>query len=242
MKTLFSLIAILTISLPVFKNAPAAKGKQIIQKSIQKYDPDNKWPDLSMSVRFQEPRLSLADRYSIVSMDHQSGSFKLERNREDKIATYIVDSDGKSKVLIDGLEEFPEAWKDKYRLHSNLPQIYKRSYFSMYGLPMTLNNDLIEEIHSVKKTSFQRQAAYQLEVTLKEPLFAKHWKIYFAKEDYTFLGLEMYDNKAEPNKGERLVFDSIIEINGISIPRNKHWYDLSTNEFLGSDILISLLD
>lgn len=42
-------------------------------------------------------------------------------------------------------------------------------------------------------------------------------------------------------KGERLYFDKSITINGITIPRIRHWYEMN-DEFSGSDIILKQLN
>ena len=242
MKLFISLIVIITIALPEIYYSPTKTGKTILEKSIQKYDPEGQWPNLSIKARFQEPRLRNPERYSIISMNPGDGYFRMDRNRDEKIATYIIETDGTRKVLIDGEAEFPEAWQDKYRLDPNLITIYQRSYNIIYGLPMTLNDQLIEEITDVTKTTFDQKPAYRIEVALREPLFSKHWWVFIDRKDYSFLGLEMFEREGNKITGERLIFDDRVVLEKTSVPRIKHWYDLESGEFLGSDILVKLLE
>lgn len=45
----------------------------------------------------------------------------------------------------------------------------------------------------------------------------------------------------KPNKGERIYFDEHIIINGIKIPRIRHWHELKDDTYSGTDIIIKEL-
>ena len=242
MKSLTSLIVIIAVSLSGLYQSPGKTGKKILEKSIQKYDPEGQWPDLSIKAHFQEPRIQNPQRYTILSMNPGNGYFQMDRNREDKIATYIMETDGTSKVLIDGQAEFPETWREKYRLDPNLSAIYQGSYSMIYGLPMSLNNEVIETFNGITKATFNQRPAYRIEITLKKPFFSKNWWVFIGQKDYSFLGLEMFNEEDGKITGERLVFEDRVPIEKTSIPRIKHWYDMESGQYLGSDILVKLLE
>ncbi len=217
---------------------PIEKGEKIIERSIQKYDPQAKFSKLRYQAHIQEPRPQSTDRYSKVTLNYETGYFKLDRNRGEKIATYIVDSNGAPSVLIDGESSFPEAWREKYRLAPQSPLGYKRFYFIQFGLPMTLDDDFIERITQVSKTRFNGQVAYAIDIVLREPMFTKNWCLYIAKKDDAFLGMDMYKMENGEKVGERLVYDGTFEVDDVLLPRMKHWYDISSEAYLGSDILV----
>ncbi|MEO0338843.1 MAG: DUF6503 family protein [Bacteroidota bacterium] len=233
-------ILLLFLSITIFNPSPGPteKGKKIIQSSIQKYDPQGKFSTLKYQVHIQEPRPQTLDRYSKLRVDHATGYFKLDRNREDKIASYIVDAQGQPSVLLDGESSFPEEWREKYRLNSQAPFGYKRFYYIQFGLPMTLDDDFIEAINELTKTTFNGQAAYAIDITLKEPMFTNNWKLYIARKDFAYLGMDMYKVENDEVVGERLIYDGHFEVDGVTLPRMKHWYDIKTGAFLGSDIVV----
>ena len=42
----------------------------------------------------------------------------------------------------------------------------------------------------------------------------------------------------DPTKGDRLIFENTLEINGINIPRIRHWFELRNNDYSGSDMIM----
>ena len=242
MKFLVIFLTLIVTLYPLHEPAPELTAQRVLEKTIRKYDPENKWPVLSLKAHIQEPRPSVPHRYSVITMNAATGYFRMERNREEKIATYISETDGSRQVLIDGKDDFPEDWREKYRLDPELVPRYHRSYRTFYGLPMSLNDNLIEEIRAMTKVTFNHRPAYQLDVSLRESLFTKDWRIFIARDDFTLLGLEMHTVEEGKVTGEKLVFEGTVAVDGLTIPRMKHWYDLASGSYSGTDLLLKLLE
>ena len=109
----------------------------------------------------------------------------------------------------------------------------------MYGLPMSLSNS-IEKIIETSEKTFSKEDCYKIEIELKENIITKYWNIYISKSNKKLVGIEIIfpDN---PNKGDRLYFEGIIDINGMKIPRIRHWHELKNDDYSGSDIIIKEL-
>ena len=162
------------------------------------------------------------------------------RNREDKIASYEISAEGITTVLLDNKIVEDSLAIDQYMLQSQRVKVYQNSYQIMLGLPMSLNEDLISSIGLVSTTTFDGRAAYKIEITLKRKVFSDLWNLYLSSTDFTLLGVDLLD-PSDAEKGERLYFEKSIQFNEISIPRVKHWYDLS-GSYLGSDVIVKKLE
>ena len=46
---------------------------------------------------------------------------------------------------------------------------------------------------------------------------------------------------ADESFDEKLLFEGEIDIQGVKIPRIRHWYETPKNEYMGSDIIIKTL-
>ncbi len=210
----------------------------LLSKSVEKYDPGHNWKEALLSLHIQEPRVPNPLRYSVIKMDNASQSFELQRNRDDHVATYIVDASGEATVLLDGSSNFPKELIEKYRLDPQASFGYRRFYSFLYGLPMSLDAAVTETISPADITEFNNREAFVIPFELKEPLISKNWKIFLATDDFAVLGLETYHPNEPDKKGERLVFEGKIELSKFAIPRIHHWYDIATVEYLGSDIVV----
>ena len=215
-------------------------GKELLEKSIQKHDPKNQWNTAEFTLRIQEPRLGNPVRFSEVYLNNQNNTFKLLRNREDKVATYEINAEGITTVLLENEIIEDSTAINRYMLQNERVKVYQNAYHVMLGMPMSLNNDLVSKIGTVTKTKFGGRKAYKIEVELKREIFSTNWNVYLSTKDFTFLGIDIISLE-DPENGERLYFDKSIQIQDITIPRMKHWYDLN-DTYLGSDIIVKKLE
>lgn len=214
-------------------------GQQIIEKSIQKHDPYSKWATAEVHLRIQEPRLQNPVRYSEITLDNKNGAFSLHRNREDHVSNHVIDDNGNTITYLDGNIVTDTLLIKKYRLEPSRNKSYRRFYQSLMGLPMSLGIEKLDSVGGVSQVVFNSIESYKVPVELEKPMFSKHWNLYFSKDDFSMIGIEMIFPE-DPNKGERLFFEGSIDLDGVTIPRYKHWHELS-GEYAGSDIIVKSL-
>ncbi|PQJ80437.1 DUF6503 family protein [Polaribacter porphyrae] len=212
------------------------KSEEIIAKSIQKHDPKNQWSTASFEVHIQEPRVKNPERFSIVKLNNENGSFELQRNRDASISKHSIDENGIAKTLLDDKISTDSLLIKKYRLDPERNFGYKRFYQLLLGLPMSLQDEKIALKDKVEEVIFNDKNAYKLSVELEKPMFSKNWNLYFSVDDFTLLGIEIIFPD-DATKGERLLFDGEIKISNIISPRMRHWYELD-NTYSGSDIIL----
>lgn len=235
------IFCILSVSPVSASAADDLDSAAILQASIKRHDPSSKWTTARMKFYAQEPRLGNPARYSEVTLDNNAKTFQLLRGRGKHVSTHIINAAGESKTLFDGaVVSDPELIK-KYRLDPARNVGYRKFSHDLYGLPMSLEGDVVAEYGEAKITTFNKEKSYSLPLTLKDGFFSNHWVVYIALADARILGVEMiFPN--EPMKGERLYFDKEIEIAGMLLPRMRHWHELSDDSYSGSDIIIKPLD
>ena len=215
-------------------------SKSIIEKSIKKHDPKSNWNSTTINVHIQEPRLRNTNRFSVVKLNNKNGVFVLNRNRENSISTHIIDENNLAKTLLNNKIETDSVLIKKYRLDAKRNFGYKRFYQILLGLPMSLKNEDYKIKKEAIKTVFNNKKSYKIELKLKESLFSKHWNLYFSTVDFSIIGIEMiFPDK--PEKGESIIFDKIIKINDMLIPRIRHWHELD-NSYSGSDIIVKKIN
>ncbi|WP_298313254.1 DUF6503 family protein [uncultured Aquimarina sp.] len=216
-------------------------GREILQKSKKYHDPSNIWGEVSFDVYIQEPRIANSTRYSIIKMNNATGSFELQRNRDQYVSTHIVEENGLTKVLLNNSETIDSTLVAKYRLQTERSSVYQKFYQIMYGLPMALNDQTLKSIDTTAIVDFNDETSYKIELELKEAVFSEFWKLYIRTSDYKLVGLEIiFPN--EPDKGERLYFEKDFNYKGIIIPRIRHWHEYQDDSYSGSDIIIKSID
>ena len=232
----FFLFGILIFILSACNQEKSLDGLQILNESITAHDSSGTWNRASLNLYIQEPRVSNPLRYSILKLDNSKNTFELSRNRDEYVSKHVIESDGNSFTLLDGKKEIDTSLIKKYRLDPQRNIGYKNFYQLMYGLPMSLNS-YMEKIVSTTEVVFNKEQCYKIEVELKEPMISKHWIIYISKANNRITGIEIvFPDK--PNEGDRLYFEGIIKIDGIKIPRIRHWHELKNDAYSGSDIIV----
>ena len=215
-------------------------GNEVLEKSIQKHDPNNQWNSAEFTLRIQEPRLRNPERFSLVYMNNANNAFKLMRNRGEKVASYGINAEGVTTVLLDNLALEDSLSIKKYMLQPRRVKSYQGFYQMLLGLPMSLNENTIAEFNTVSTTIFNEKESYKIQIKLKKPVFSDVWNLFISKDDFTLLGIEMiFPN--DPTKGERLYFNKTIQIGDISIPRIRHWHELD-DTYSGSDVIVKKLE
>nr|WP_321232739.1 DUF6503 family protein [uncultured Psychroserpens sp.] len=233
------ILLILAFSLFGCHQKQTLDGEFILKEAISKHDSLNVWNTTKLHIHIQEPRLSNPYRYSILELDNSSDSFKLSRNRDQYISEHIVESTENSYVLLDGKIETDSVLIKKYRLDPSRNIKYKDFYNQFYGLPMSLNNS-VEKIFNTSESIFNNEECYKIETKLNKSVISRYWIIYVSKYNKTIKGLEIvFPDK--PNKGERIYFEGFVIINGIKIPRIRHWHELKDNMYSGTDVIVKEL-
>ncbi|WP_271784669.1 DUF6503 family protein [Aquimarina algiphila] len=214
----------------------AIDASAILNKSIAAHDKNNNWNTTSIEIQIQEPRISNPKRYSILKLNNRSGTFELSRNREGHIVKYSINEKGENSVLLDDNEVIDSLVIKKYGLDTSRNSNYRRFYSMMYGLPMSIP-EYLKTINDGGEVIFNKEACYKIVIELKEPIITKFWNVYISKKSNYVVGVEIF-HEDDKEKGERMYFENLIEINEMKLPRIRHWLDLKNNDYGGSDIII----
>ncbi len=212
----------------------------ILDQSYKFHDPAGSWNDWHVKMHIQEPRLQNPQRYSIVNLNNEDNSFSLVRNRDKHTSKHIVDKEGQPSVLFNDSPNIPQELVEKYRLEANRSLSYQDFYKVMYGLPMSLK-DRIVSMQPAATIIKNNEEVYVVDVKLNKPIFTDHWKMLISKNEFSLLGLELI-NDDQPEDGEILEFEELIELEGIKVPRIRHWYQPEGKLYQGSDIVIKPLE
>ena len=211
-------------------------AKDILDMSITFHDPEDKFKVSKLDIHLQEPRIQNPYRFSKLTIDNKKNTFKLLRNRGKRFVEYSKNSYGNLQVLLDGKVEKDTSIIRQFRLDTTYVTGYKNYYDMIVGLPMSLKSNMkfMERVENVK---FNNHDCYKLEFVLNKNIISKKWVVYFAINDFSVQGLEII-NEEEPKKGERMIFQDLMEINTIKYPKIRHWRDRQTNDYLATDILL----
>ena len=212
--------------------------EKVLEASQRYYDPQDQWKTSRIDLHIIEPRISNPARYSKITLNNKDQSFVLERNRDEHISLHKIDSLGEASVTLDGLPVQDSLTIAKYRLNPERNFGYRAFYQKLVGLPMSIH---VNELNKNMKSSvviFDKRSCYQLNIQLEEAIISKTWKIYVDYETYELIGLEILSEDGD-QEGERIYFEGEVDINGMLIPRMRHWYSLGQEVYGGSDLIIN---
>ena len=80
---------------------------------------------------------------------------------------------------------------------------------------------------------------FEIALKLNRSVISEHWKLLVAVDNYQLIGIELLH--PETDEGEKLVFEDLMSLGEMQIPRIRHWYDLEAT-YLGSDIIIKEIE
>ncbi|MEJ2003532.1 MAG: DUF6503 family protein [Cyclobacteriaceae bacterium] len=238
MRLIFSMIFLWASSMSMPDAHNHSNTLRALKSSSAYHDPAGKWAETVLNFHIEEPRVGNPTRYSEIFLNIADGTFSLVRNREDHLTTYSMDANNNPLVLLDGNEQFDEEQRARYRLFPDRVKGYRDFYRVLYGLPMSLDYTLIRKIEDMREAEFQGEDMLMIGITWFDPVVKAYWKIYLEKDTFQVRGVELTD-KNNPDSGERIIFEDLVEFKGLMIPRMHHWYSISENAYLGSDIIMT---
>jgi len=220
---------------------PCKNSQYILAQSQLKYDANQQWSESELRLHIQEPRINNPQRYSRIVLNNASSYFEIERDRNEGAIKRIIDERGTLRVLLNDSESIAPAIKEKYGLNQERSEGYRNFYQKMYGLPMSVTDDFYDEIAPAEPVTFEGEEAYRISLELKQEMISRYWRMIVSTEDYTLLAVEFY-HPENPEEGEIIKFEDVVQVDGITLPRMRHWYEKQTNKYLGSDIIVEELD
>lgn len=244
MKYLKLLVGLLFISLIISwktNNTNCKNSVYILNQVKKNYDADNLWAVSQIKLHIQEPRVGNPQRHTKLHLKNSDDYFEMERYREDGIVKRILTGNGKSQIFLNNESNLSQDIIEQYRLNKERSISHKNFYKLMYGLPMSITDNLWHQIEPAEKGEFDGMEVYRVNIELKDEMISKYWTLLIGVKDYELLGIE-FNHPEEPGREEEIIkFESEFEINGIKLPRIRNWYIKGTNEYLGTDIIVEEL-
>ncbi len=200
------------------------------------------WETADLRIHIQEPRLGNPQRYTKLRLNLGEDYFEMERTYDYGTLRRILTADQESKIYLNGDANLPQELVDKYLLNVTRTQAHKKFYRYMYSIPMCLTDEFWSEIAPAQEVVFDGREAYQISMVLKEEMISKYWTLIVDAEMERLLALE-FNHPDEPGRDEEMIiFEGEYVVDGIKLPRIRHWYIKGTEEYLGSDIIVETLE
>ena len=207
----------------------------VLLRSIQFHDPQDKWARANLHFVIDEPRIENPDRLSEVFLNNAEHTFSINRRYGNTLVTRGIIQDSCYSLVDSALvNPVDTATIHLHRLECERTQGYRNFYKLLNGMPMSLYVPEVQVLPEVVEDSIGGQRALRISARFNNPVIGEEWFIYFNPENFHLLG---YGYAAE-GAGELLRLDGLVEVGGMKLPRMRHWYNRIDGSYLGSDIYV----
>jgi hypothetical protein len=230
------LILLSFIFLLSYCNPSQNLGQQLLDKTMAYHDPNHKWPELKTHLYLTSTDTAGNENPFEIEIDNATGYF-CHISHEDGKEIVKGLSNGKEFYLINGEKNISGEDRKKYELTPESVKWVHNFYGYLYGLPMKLT----DKGTIVSDTMFREQINgknYQvMHVEYDSTVGNELWNFYLDPDTSALEGYRFF-YKGEPNEGEHIMLQEVLNVEGIKIPKVRKWYLNKDNKYLGTDNLI----
>lgn len=189
---------------------------EILKKAVNYHDPNGEWKALKATFSFTETRPDASDRNTTLELNNAMNWHKINRNNEE---IYEVDGYGNVKIL--------KGDKDEER-----GKTLRSFYVYLWGLPMKLLDKGTPMVNKIVAKKIDNKSYVGVEVAYEKETYT----FFFDPLTYQMVEYQFFKND-DPNSGELIKLEGEVKVGNMRIPKERRWYDLSSNKYLGTDIL-----
>ena len=235
-KSIF-LLAFLCVLSTTIKAQEISKmtAQEVLKKSIAFHDPKGNWASLHQKLYFHAKEKDNDNIREEVLLDNRATYF-----------CHISRADGKTieKEMLDTLAigringDTAMSGEDrkKYRLMPRQIKSARNSYVFLYGLPMKLMDKGTMLNDTVRIDTFNGKKYLVLSVKYEKGVGTDTWFHYINPQTFALEGYRFNHNR-QPNDGEFIICQDLIEVEGIKMPKIRLWHENKTGEYMATDIL-----
>lgn len=234
-RTLYLLYVLLSFA--ALAEAQTLSSTELLQKSIQYHDPQEKWAGGAFEFPLYESRPNGSYRLTDVIIDNGASTFELTQIRgRDRLHRYL--GPDSCRVEWNYQSDIPPNRQQQLRLNCDGGNSYFRDYYGyLYGLPMKLTDPGTIIGSQAKRTDFFGKELWEIRVTYAAEVGADIWYFYFDPDTFALSGYRFYHDEAK-NDGEYILLEGEITINGVRFPKERAWYTHQEGTYLGNDDLL----
>lgn len=207
-------IAFILLVFPAILSAQTPE--EVLQKAVKYHDPMGEWKSLKATFIFSETRPDGEDRKTILELDNSKNWHKINRNNEE---IYEVNGAGEVKVL-------------KGENDAERGKTLRNYYVYLWGLPMKLLDKGTPMANKIITRNIDGIKHIGLEVTYENETYT----YFFDLSNFRMVAYQFYKND-DTGIGEFISLKGEEKVGNMRIPKERSWYELPENKYLGTDIL-----
>ena len=190
--------------------------QEILKKAVEYHDPEGQWKTLKATFSFVETRPGGEDRQTILELNNAANEHIINRNG---IEIYRVNGKGEVDIMKGDGE------RDRGKLLRNY-------YVFLWGLPMKLMDKGTPVQPTLRNQKIKDIDCFGVEVKYEKETYT----FFFSRKNYRMVAYQFYNND-DSGKGEMILLEDEVDVQGMKIPQKRSWYELPGNTYLGTDIL-----
>lgn len=214
--------------------APSNEAEQLLARSIEFHDPSGIWADRTVSLAWNGTGSEGEERVALdLSIEPDGSTFSMSGRYRGHEIEYST-TDAAVTVSVNGSSNVPEEISAEMRLERENGMFW-RSYFGyLVGLPMKLTDPGTHIDPQPIETDFMGGAVDAIRVTYDADVGGDTWYFYFDPSTAEVVGCRFYHDESV-NDGEYIVFEGLVEADGLRLPARRSWYVNADDRFLGAD-------
>ena len=210
-------------------------AERLLDRSITFHDPDGVWNRVALPLRWTSARPD-----GEVALDFEidlfpNDAFAMRGRYGDALLNYRA-SEGTWSASLDGESELSAEDRAKAGLVRE-DGFFWRNYFGFLGgMPMCLKDPNVQIESDTFEVELEGKTVLALRANFHPEVGADTWIFYFDSETAQLVGCCFY--REDPTgDGETLIFEELVSVAGIRLPKRRTWYTNAEREMLGIDEL-----
>ncbi len=215
-------------------------AQEVLKKSIAFHDPKGQWASLHKKLYFHAKEIGNDSIYEQVLLDNRTTYFCHFSRADGKVIEKEM-LDTLAIGRINGDTAMSADDRKKYRLMPRQIRSARNSYVFLYGLPMKLNDKGTILNDTVKIDTFNGKNYLVLSVKYEKGVGTDTWFHYINPQTFALEGYRFNHNR-QPNDGEFILCQDLIDVSGIRMPKVRLWHENKTGAYMATDILEKVED
>ena len=211
-------------------------GPQLVQKTIAYHDPQGQWPTLRTRLFFESTSAAGKASTFEVELDNATGYFcHISHPGGREVVKGVVN--GQEVFLLDGVPNPSDEDRKKFRLTAGAAQGTRNFYTYLYGLPMKLRDAGTRVAPEAPMQALLGKTYPTVQVSYDPAVGQDTWSFYLDPRTYALQAYRFYHHK-EPNDGEYVLLNQVLNVEGIQLPKERKWYLNKDDAYLATDRLL----
>lgn len=210
-------------------------GEALLARSVRFHDPEDVFDRRRIPLTWKSVRPDgrVASDLSVELLPY--GDISVQGRRGEVDFVYVAEGDH-VRVWVDGQEELDEETRQRHALDRDDGFFWRNYLGFLAGLPMNLAHGEVAIAPEVQRVQVGGAPVDAVRVSFPPWVGTDVWTLYFDPTDARLVGCRF--DRADPEKdGETILFEGLVSVAGLRLPRQRRWTMNADGRYLGMDEL-----